>query len=67
MTELAWQIILYKALPIVRVRTEPALRDTRLTRTDVIFGAGIKKYEDVLTHDRVNVWIANEQNGYCVP
>jgi hypothetical protein len=31
MIELAWQIMLYKALPTVLVRTEPALRDVRLT------------------------------------
>lgn len=29
--ELAWQIMLYRALPTVRVRTVPALRDVRLT------------------------------------
>lgn len=31
--ELAWQIILYKALPTVLVRTVPALREVRLTET----------------------------------
>lgn len=29
--ELAWQIMLYTALPTVRARTVPALRDVRLT------------------------------------
>jgi hypothetical protein len=33
MIELAWQIMLYTAAPMVRVRTVPALREVRLTET----------------------------------
>lgn len=31
MMDPAWQIMLYTALPTVRVRTEPALREIKLT------------------------------------
>ena len=31
MTALAWQIMLYNALPKVLVRTDPAFREVRLT------------------------------------
>jgi hypothetical protein len=38
MIEPAWQIMLYNALPTVRVRTEPELRETRLTITETKSG-----------------------------
>lgn len=40
-TELAWQIMLYKALPIVLVLTEPAFREVRLTATGCVSLMGI--------------------------
>lgn len=36
MMEPAWQIMLYTALPTVRVRTEPAFREIKLTKRRVM-------------------------------
>lgn len=46
----AWQIILYTALPTVRVRTEPAFRDIKLTVRWNFVRKGEVLLEDISTN-----------------
>lgn len=46
----AWQIILYTALPTVRVRTEPAFREIKLTIRRNFISKGEVLLEDISTN-----------------
>lgn len=68
MIEPAWQIMLYTALPTVRVRTEPAFREIKLTKRRVMLETETTNQDErVLTVDRVDIGETDNQHSEGIP